>query len=351
MDQTIPHPELYAVPYTTHAFNGMPWRALGRSGLRASNVGIGTWKFGFPETGDGARLDEKTAYDIFDRSVELGATFWDTANRYNNASGNSERVIGRWFKRNPDQRRNVVLATKVLGGMDGVSPNHCRASRGNILDSVRACLDRLQVQHIDLLYFHVFDAATPPEESLAAVEDLVREGLVRYFAVSNFSVDQLKLYKALEASFTVRARVVAVQNRFDILNGESGDEPGVLDYAAASGVSFIAYSPLARGLLSERYLEPDKAKPGDRLYDEGTLKKDASPEIMARLKKLAALAREWDISISQLAIAYMLTLPGMGPVIASVSSVKQLESNAAAGKIVLSGEQTLRIRQALEKEG
>ena len=339
MDHLTPNPALYGVPFTADSFNGMPYRLLGRSGLRVSNVGLGAWKIGYPQTGDGARADEKTAFAIFDRAVELGATFWDTANRYNNASGNSERVIGKWIKANPSQRRNVVVATKVFGGMDGVTPNHSRLSRGNILDSVRACLARLQVDYIDLLHFHRYDDDTPVEESFAAIEDLVRQGSVRYFAASNFTVDQLAVYAAAERSLSVRVRVLAVQNRFDILNGEAADMPGVLDYAARGGVSFVAWGPLAQGLLTDRYLDPSKAGKGDRLFDEGTLTKAVSGEKLAKLKKLAALARDWGMELSQLAIAYMLTLPGMGPVIASASTVKQIESNAAAGKTKLSIEQ------------
>jgi len=101
MDHSVPHPDLYGVEYEMDDFNGMPYRWIGQSGLRASAVGLGTWKYGLPETGDGARVDERTAFQIFDRAIELGVTFWDTANRYNNASGNSERVIGRWLKATP----------------------------------------------------------------------------------------------------------------------------------------------------------------------------------------------------------------------------------------------------------
>ncbi len=350
MDYRKPHPELYGVPWTTDEFNGMPYRLLGASGLRVSNVGLGTWKIGYPETGDGSRVDEKTALHIFDRAVELGVTFWDTANRYNNASGNSERVIGTWLKSNPDQRRNIVLATKVFGGMDGFTPNHSRLSRGNILDSVYASLKRLQVDHIDLLYFHSFDPDTPVEESLSAVEDLIRQDLVRYFGVSNFTVDQLSLYRAVENETSIRCRVIAVQNQFDILHGESDSYQGVLEYAAHTGISFVAWSPLARGLLTEKYLDLSKVGPGDRLYDEGTLEKDTSKPVMEKLHKLASLAHEWGLKLNQLAIAYMLTLPGMGPIIASVSSVQQVESNAAAGKIALNDEQKRRIREVLINE-
>lgn len=351
MDHRKPHPELYDVPWTTDEFNGMPHRLLGRSGLRACNVGLGTWRIGYPETGDGARVDEKTALQIFDRAIELGVTFWDTANRYNAASGNSERVIGTWMKNNPDQRRNVVLSTKVFGGMDGRTPNHSRLSRGNILDSVYASLGRLQVDRVDLLYFHAFDPITPVEESLAAVEDLVRQDLVRYFGVSNFTVDQLSLYRAVEESTSVRCRVLAVQNQFDVLQGESDKHPGVLAYAARVGISFVAWSPLARGLVTERYLDPTKVGPGDRVYDEGQWEEvTKKTSLMARLHQLAVLAHEWGLTLNQLALAYMLTLPGMGPVIPSASSVEHLESNAAAGKVALSDEQKMRMKEVLEAQ-
>jgi aryl-alcohol dehydrogenase-like predicted oxidoreductase len=343
MEHLQPHPERYNAPWIVDSFNGMPYRALGRSGLRASNVGLGTWKFGFPETGDGARVDEQTAYRIFDRAVELGVTFWDTANRYNAASGNSERLIGRWLAANPDQRRNVVIATKVFGGMDGVTPNHSRLSRTNILESVYACLERLQVDTIDLLYFHAFDPATPIDESLAAIEDLVRQDVVRYFGVSNFTIAQLRAYQDVQQRLSARCRIVALQNQFDILNGQP--IPWGLEYCALERIAFIAYSPLALGLLSERYLERAQVGKGDRLYDEGTLERVATPEVMGKLNQLAALAREWQMPLSELALAYMLILPGMGPVIPSVSSVQQLERNAAAGKVTLSQEQIQRVKE------
>ncbi len=348
MKGTIPHPELYDLPFRIEEFNGMPYRLLGSSGLRVSNVGLGLWKFGYPETGDGSRVDEKTAMAVFDRAIELGVTFWDTANRYNNASGNSERVIGSWLAANPDQRRNVIIGTKVFGAMDGRTPNHCWLSRANILDSVYACLERLRTDHIDLLYFHAYDPVTPVEESMAAVEDLMQRDMVRYFAVSNFTVDQVRLYQAVQQNLSVRCRIAAVQNKYDLLFGEQGDKAGVLDYCARSGVSFVAWSPLARGLLTERYLDVSKVGPGDRLYDEGGMGR-CTPEVVEKLRRLAGLAHEWGLELQQLALAYMLALPGMGPVIPAVSAVRQLESNAAAGKVVLSDAQKSQIRAALAR--
>jgi 1-deoxyxylulose-5-phosphate synthase len=342
MVQTAPRPN--PIPYTADSWHGMPYRWLGKSGLRASAVGIGAWKYGLPETGDGARVDEKTAFAIFDRAIELGVTFWDTANRYNDGSGNSERVIGRWLKANPDQRGNVIVCTKVYGGVDGTTPNHSRLSRHNILSSFYACLDRLQLDYVDVLYFHIYDTVTPVEESLAAIEDLVRRDLVRYFAVSNWSVDQLLLYQAAERQFSVRCRPIAVQNKFDLLNGEREQMTGVLGFCAGGGPSFVAWSPLAGGLLTDRYLDLSKVGPGDRLVDEGSLTKMAQEAVIAKQQALATLAHTWDMELSQLALAYMLALPGMGPVIPAASSVKQLESNARAGLITLNDEQKSKVR-------
>ncbi|HOJ10015.1 MAG TPA: aldo/keto reductase [Clostridiales bacterium] len=326
---------IQSAPWSTDKFNGMPYRFIGKSGLQASNIGLGTWKFGYPETGDDSRVDEKTALQIFDRAVETGVTFWDTANRYNNGTGNSEKIIGKWFKSNPDQRRNIVLATKVFGGMDGSTPNHSGLSRGNILDSVYACLKRLQLEYIDLLYFHAFDPVVPIEESLCAIEDLVKRDLVRYFAVSNFTTAQLSMYRLAEEKTSVRCKITAVQNQFDILNGESEKQKGVLEYAASSGISYIAWSPLARGLLTERYIDIANIGPGDRLYDEGSSDLYRDEVLRRKLAGLAELSAKWGIKLNQLALAYMLTLPGMGPLIPSSSTIEQLESNAAAGKLTL----------------
>jgi aryl-alcohol dehydrogenase-like predicted oxidoreductase len=336
--------------WTADEFNGMPYRRLGNSGLRVANVGIGTWKFGYPEKGDGARVDEKTAHRIFDRALEIGATFWDTANRYNDASGNSERVIGTWLRLNPAQRRNVILATKIFAPMDGVSPNHSRLSRLNIIKSVHACLERLQTDYIDLLYFHLFDAATPIEESLAAIEDLVREGVIYYLAVSNFTVKQLQQYRSLEARFSNRVRVLAVQNQFDVINLEDTAKPGVVDYCAQNGISFIAWTPLLKGLLTDKYQDMAAVGPGDRLYDEGTLDAAFRKHDIQRIQKLAQKSKKWNITLNQLVIAYMLSIPGMGPVIPSVSNVSQLESNAMGGRIMLSRQEILEIKEILTQK-
>lgn len=338
MDPRTPSSEQF--PFETTEFNGMPYRSFGRTGLQTSVMGLGTWKFGYPETGDGSRSDEATSLAIMDRAHELGVTFWDTANRYNDGTGNSERVIGRWFDANPSKRRDIVLATKVYGGMDGHTPNHSGLSRVQIIEGVKACLARLGQEWIDVLWFHRFDDHTPVEESLEAVEDLVSQGLVHYLGVSQFTVENLESYLSASEKISRRVRIAAVQNRFDPVNGE--DQPGVLDFCAAEGLSFVPFSPLGQGLLTDRYLDPAKVGKGDRLHDQGA---QIPEEKIAVVRRLAALAQEWGHSTSQLALAYLAHLPGMGVQIPSSSNVAQLEANAASGQIELSADQVAQLDQ------
>ncbi len=334
MNYSEPNPALYNLPGRFHDFHGMPYRQLGKSGLCVSEIGLGTWKFGYPETGDGSRIGLKLATRIFDRAWELGVTFWDTANRYNLSSGNSERVIGQWIKNNPEKRRDIILATKLWGGMDGKTPNHWGLSRANILDSVHASLQRLNCDYIDVLYFHHPHSCAPIDESLLAVEDLIREGAIRYFAVSNMTLEKLEEYNAfIDKNAPMRTRICAVQNQFDLLRGEADAYPGVLDYCAKKTISFVGWSPFAKGLLTGN---PD------------ALTSDIDAGLTDKIKRLTSYAESMKVSLPVLTLAYMLKLPGMGPVIPSCSSVSQLEDNAHAAKLELSDAQISEIKEILK---
>lgn len=325
----------YGLDFAFDSFNGMPYIHLGRSGLRVSWMGLGTWKMGYPERGDGARVGRDQAFRILDRALELGVCFWDTANRYNESSGNSERVLGEWFRAHPQERRNIVLATKMAGAMDGVTPNHCGLSRANVLDSVYASLDRLGIERIDLLQFHRTDPDTPVEESLEAVADLRRQDLVRYLGLSNASVDELAEYQRVAQEYRLPA-LCSVQNSFNPLTGERERQRGVLEFCARNHLSFIPYSPLSRGLLTNRYLPGTPVGKGDRLVDEGVLEQMASSEVQEKLARLEKIAAQEQLTIAQLSLAYLLRLPGMGPLIPSASTAEQLEENARAAAAELS---------------
>lgn len=340
MARRDPDPTRNDTPARTTDFHGMPYVQVGASGLRASRVGLGTFKFGYPESGDGSRSDEATSLAVLDAAWEAGATFWDTANRYNGGSGNSERIIGTWFENNPSKRRDVVLATKTFNGMDGVTPNHSGLSRLQLVESVRASLERLGVDWIDLLWFHRYDDLTPVEETLETVEDLVERGWVHYLGVSNFTVENLEQYLAVSGRLSRRARPVAVQNRYDPIHGEP--LPGVRDFCVAEGLGFVPWAPLAKGLLTDRYLDPAAVGAGDRLHDEGDRIGEADLE---RVRRLAGLAREWGVPTSVLALAYIASLAGMGPQIPSASTPQQAALNAAAGKLELSEQQRVRLAE------
>ncbi len=341
-----PNPKTIGLDYTFDEFNGMPYRRLGNSGLRISNVGLGTWKFGIPETGDGARVNKETGLQILDKALVEGVTFWDTANRYNNSSGNSERVIGEWIKANSGMRNSVVVATKLFGATDGATPNHCGLSRTNILESTYASLERLQTDYIDLMFFHAYEDDTPVEESLMAIEDLISQDLIRYFGVSNFTVENIELYKKYSDLFK-RSKIKAVQNRYDILHKESGDYQGVLEYCVENKISFIPWGPLRQGLLTERYLDKTKIGKGDRLFDENVLDSELTPEIVNKLKHLADIAHKYDMTLQTQTIAYMLTLQGMGSIIVASSTPEQLKENAKGGKTKLKEEQIKEIEKLL----
>ncbi|MBI2506067.1 MAG: aldo/keto reductase [Candidatus Latescibacteria bacterium] len=325
----------YGLGFSFDSFNGMPYVHLGRCGLQVSRVGLGTWKMGYPERGDKSRVGRDQAFCILDRALELGVTFWDTANRYNESSGNSERVLGEWFRAHPGERRNIVLATKMAGAMDGVTPNHCGLSRANILDSVYASLDRLGLDHIDLLQFHRTEPQTPVEESLEAVADLRRRDLVRYLGLSNASVEDLMEYRELARQYGLPL-VCSVQNNFNPLDGEREGRRGVLAFCARNRLAFIPYSPLSRGLLTNRYLPGRSVGQGDRLVDEGSLEQLSGGEVREQLVRLEELARQEGLTIAQLSLAYLLHLPGMGPLIPSASTVEQLEENTRAATVELS---------------
>lgn len=325
----------YGLDFSFDSFKGMPYMRLGHSGLRVSRVGLGTWKMGYPERGDKSRIGRDQAFRILDRALELGVTFWDTANRYNESSGNSERVLGEWFRAHPGERRNIAVATKLAGAMDGVSPNHCGLSRANILDSVYASLERLGLERIDLLQFHRTDPETPVEESLEAVADLRRRDLVRYLGLSNAAVDDLMVYREMAHHYGLPL-VCSVQNNFNPLDGEREGRRGVLAFCARNRLAFIPYSPLSRGLLTNRYLPGRSVGQGDRLVDEGALEKMQGGQVAQQLVRLDELARQEGLTVAQVSLAYLLHLPGMGPLIPSASTAEQLEENARAATVELS---------------
>jgi aryl-alcohol dehydrogenase-like predicted oxidoreductase len=280
---------------------------LDGSDLLVSRVGLGCNNFG-------GRLDLERTRAVVDAALDAGVTFFDTADVYGNRGG-SERFLGEVLQ---GRRERVVLATKFGNDMgDGLNGAAEYAGR-----ALRASLDRLRTDHVDLFYYHRPDGVTPIAETLAAMQELVREGLTRAIGCSNFSAAQLQ-----EADDFAQAnggpRFVATQNHYSLLERDA--ESDELPAAQRLGVAFVPYFPLASGLLTGKYRRGGPRPQGTRL--EG---RDIDDATFDRLEALERFAQERGRSLLELAIAALASQPGVPSVIAGATSPEQVRANSAA---------------------
>ena len=293
----------------------MEYRNLGSSGLKVSEVGLGGNTFGWWE-------EEETSVAVINHALDTGISFIDTADMYDR--GRSEEFVGKAVK---GRRSNVIIATK-FGYAMGDDPNDRGGSRYHIMKAVDASLKRLQTDYIDFYQMHIPDLTTPIEETLRALDDLVRAGKVRYIGCSNFAAWQL-----CEALWTSRANklesFVTVQTRYNVL--ERHIEAEMVPCCKAYGIGVIPWGPLAGGFLTGKYRQGEKAPPGirlsgtDRLY--GSVLTDAN---WNRLAKMEAFASERSHTVGELAIAWLLSKPWVSTVIAGSRRVEQVSANIRA---------------------
>ena len=294
----------------------MEYRNLGRAGVRVSPLCLGTMMFGGP-------TDERESIRIIHRALDEGINFIDTANVYN--GGESERVVGKALK---GRRDSVVLTTKVRGAA-GEGPNDRGTSAYHILAEVENSLRRLDTDHIDLYLLHRFEPATPIEESLEALDRLVRQGKVRYIGCSNFDGWQLcqALWTSERRNFS---RFVAVQPLYNMVNRDV--EVELLPCCEEFGVGVMAYSPLARGVLSGKYLAgqayPDgsRAARGDRRIQETEMRPE-SFKVTALLKPIVDAHAK---TMTQFALNWVISNPLVTAAIIGPRTMEQLEDNLGA---------------------
>ena len=289
---------------------------LDGSDLIVSRVGLGCNNFG-------GRLDLERTREVVDAALDAGITFFDTADIYGNR-GNSERFLGELLE---GRRDRVVLATKFGHDMgDGFNGSGEYAGR-----ALRASLERLRMDHVDLLYYHRPDGVTPLAETLEAMQELVAEGLTRAIGCSNFSTEQLAEADEL-AKANAGPRFVAVQNQYSLLEREAEDD--LLPAAQRLNVGFVPYFPLASGLLTGKYRRGEPRPQGTRL--EGREIDDATFD---RLEALEAFTLDRGRSLLELAIAALASQPGVPSVIAGATSAEQVRQNAAAADWQLSADE------------
>jgi aryl-alcohol dehydrogenase-like predicted oxidoreductase len=283
----------------------MDYCKLGKSGLEVSRVCLGTMMFGEP-------TPEEESVALVRAALDHGINFFDTADKY--GSGKSEVIVGKALA---GVRDEVVLATKVGLAVDRTGPNSSGASRKRIREAAEASLRRLGTDYVDLYYLHTFDATTPLEESLAALDDLVRAGKVLYVGVSNFRAWQVVRALGLQELHDWD-RLVAIQPLYNLANRDA--EVELLPMCEALGLGVVAYSPLARGVLTGKY-KPGAAPPPDSRAARGNvrlLQTEYREPNFELAEKVGELAANVCCTPSQLALAWVLanklvTAPILGP--------------------------------------
>ncbi|MBN3831416.1 aldo/keto reductase [Burkholderia sp. Ac-20344] len=314
----------------------MKYKRLGRTGLYVSELCLGTMTLGGnADAGMWAAigaLDQRDATQLISRGLDAGINFIDTADIY--SFGESERLVGQALRDLGVPRNEIVLATKTAGAM-GPKPNDQGASRGHIMDSVQRSLERLQVDHIDLYQIHASDSVTPVEETLRALDDLTRQGLVRHVGVSNWRAG--KIGKALGLSQGLHAtRFETLQAYYSIAGRDVERE--LVPLAIDEQMGLLVWSPLAGGLLSGKFGPGAPTEEGSRRshFDFPPVDLERAWPCVAAMR---AIADAHGVSVARIALAWLLAKPHVTSVIIGAKRVEQLEDNLGAVDVVLTGDE------------
>ena len=311
----------------------MQYRQMGKSGVRVSIVGLGTNRFGYE------RMPQEEVNRVIDAAVDLGINFLDSADVY--TGGRSEETIGVALK---TRRNKFVIATKYYN-KTGEGPNDWGASRSHLYDAVDASLRRLQTDHIDLYYVHNFDHATPIEEMLRGLDDLVRAGKVRYIGASNFLAWQIARSNLL-ADVHGWSPFVVSQNHYHML--ERGVENEILSFCHSQSVGLIPYFPLAGGFLTGKYPQGQPAPAGSRGETSPYVQQYMTPANYAILEQLGKWAEQRGHTTGDLAQAWLLAHPEVSSVISGATRLEQVQQNVKAADWELSADDVKEVNQILQ---
>ncbi|HEY2517854.1 MAG TPA: aldo/keto reductase [Polyangiaceae bacterium] len=306
---------------------------LGRSGLRVSPLCLGAMTFG-EDLGWGSSVEESQR--IIDRYLELGGNFIDTANFY--TKSHSEKILGDHVGRVPSRRDRLVLATKFSGNLYPGDPNGGGSGRKSIVNACENSLRRLQTDYIDLYWLHNWDAHTPIDETMAALDDLVRAGKVRYLGVSDTPA-----WKIAEANVTARFRgwssFIGLQIEYSLL--ERSVEQELVPMARELGLGITPWSPLKSGALSGKYTRKNA---GQVKADRGFfIDSFLSEKTYALVDELEAIAKARESTVARVAIAWVQAQPGVTSTIIGARRLSQLEDNVRALDVKLTAEDLARL--------
>ncbi len=292
----------------------MKYKNLGRSGLKVSELSFGSWMT------FGSNLNSQAVKGCMQRAFELGVNFFDNAEVY--AKGEAEVLMGEALK--SFRREDLVISTKIFWGGNG--PNDTGLSWKHLVEGTRNSLRRLKTSYIDLLFCHRPDPSTPIEETVRAMDYIIKSGYAFYWGTSEWGADQI------QAAFDVAEKLncippIAEQPQYNMLVRDRV-EKSYLPLINRYGLGLTTWSPLASGILSGKY--NDGIPKGSRLEKNEWLRHELTPSNIARVKKLSELASTLDCSIAQLAIAWCLRNPAVSTVITGASNEAQIEENMKA---------------------
>jgi len=302
----------------------MEYRRLGGSGVKVSEISLGSWLT------YGGSVAEQQATACVHRAYDLGINFFDTANVY--VRGAAEEIVGNALK--GFERDSYFLATKVYFPM-GEGPNDRGLSRKHVTEQCHASLRRLGVEYVDLYQCHRYDEGTPLEETMRALDDLVRQGKVLYVGVSEWTAEQigeaLRIAKEMNLD-----RIVSNQPRYNMIQRQI--EAEVVPLSEREGVGQVVFSPLAQGVLTGKYRQGEEPEQGTRAADPESnrfMRQLMNQDVLSAVEGLRAVASDAGLSMPQLALAWVLRQENVSSAIIGASRPEQVEDNAAASGVEL----------------
>ena len=318
----------------------MDFRYLGKSGLKISEITYGNWLT------HGSQVENDIATACVRAALDAGITSFDTADTYANTV--AETVLGEALK--GERRASLEIFTKVYwptGPKRPKGPNDSGLSRKHIFESIEGSLTRLQTDYVDLYQAHRFDTETPLEETMQAFADLVRQGKTLYIGVSEWTAEQLRAGHALATELGIQ--LISNQPQYSALWRVI--EPEVVPASIELGISQIVWSPVAQGVLTGKYKPGAPLPEGSRATDEkggaNTVKGFLTDEVLTRVQKLQPIAAELELSMAQLAVAWVLQNPNVAAAIIGASRPEQVAENVKASGVVIPAELMARIDEAL----
>jgi aryl-alcohol dehydrogenase-like predicted oxidoreductase len=314
------------------------YRYLGNSGLKISEITYGNWLT------HASQVENDVATACVRAALDAGITTFDTADTYANTA--AEQVLGDALK--GERRESLEIFTKVYWPTGPKGPNDVGLSRKHIMESINGSLTRLGTDYVDLYQAHRYDVETPLEETMQAFADIVRQGKALYIGVSEWSADQIRAGAVLAKELGFQ--LISSQPQYSMLWRVIEDE--VVPASKEAGVSQIVWSPMAQGVLSGKYLPGQPAPAGSRATDEKggaqTISRFMSDETLTAVQNLKPVAAELDLSMAQLAVAWVLQNDNVAAALVGASRPEQVAENVKASGVTIPAELMKQIDEALE---